>query len=124
MTATPQSGPGATNHGDASWFPVLASVTLYPGIGQWMQKRRFAAVGYFTVFTIMAAIFTWIFYRYLQEVIPLIRAALLGELDDPTGIPSLETILKPFAAVLFIYAGNCVDVMIGRLKLNGTMPKA
>lgn len=102
---------------DASWLPVLMSVAVYPGIGQWMQKRQTAGSIYVAFFTIIAALFAWTLFIYLREVISVIQEALNGTADQGTALPPLGNILKPFAVVLFIYLGNVVDVLRGRFEL-------
>lgn len=114
---------GSQKKPDASWFPVIMSITVYPGIGQWLQKRRTAGSIYLAFFTVIAALFTWTMFVYMRELIPLLREALSGTLIEPATIPPLSNILKPFAVVLFIYLGNVVDVLRGRMQLIREQPE-
>jgi len=102
---------------DASWNPVVMSVFVYPGVGQWMQKRQTAGSLYVTFFTVISALFLLTFYRYMREVIPIIQQAFETNFNDELSLPPLTSILKPFTIVLFIYAGNVVDVLRGRMQL-------
>lgn len=106
-----------TRKPDGSWNPVILSVVVYPGIGQWMQRRYPASLLFGSTFTIMAAVFVFIFLRYLREVIPLFQQALAGELLTPAELPALLTIIKPFGILMFIYLANVVDILRGRLAV-------
>ena len=111
--------------GDASWAPVFCSVAVFPGIGQWMQRRRNAGTFYAGVFLFLAVMFTWVLIVYLKQAIPVIRDALAGVPLEGRELPPLRAILMPFAVVMFIYIANVVDVLRGRLQLKkaGTAPK-
>ncbi len=107
---------------DNTWVPVIWSVVVFPGIGQWLQQRRNAGTFYCAVFSLLALVFTRIMYLYLSEVVPLMRDALMGEpLHDRT-FPPLKNIIMPFGAVLFVYLANVVDVLKGRLQLQKKSP--
>lgn len=104
---------------DATMVPVFYSIVVYPGIGQWMQKRQAFALFYGIVFFLFASIFAWIFYTYLRQVIPIIQDALAGTSPaEERTLPPLSTILKPFAALMIIYFANVMDVIRARMKLK------
>jgi len=100
---------------DSSWSPVVMSVVVYPGIGQFMQKRFGWGTVYAITFTLMGIIFVKIFHTYIMEVIPVFQRALLGELSEPATIPPIKNLIQPLAALLIIYFGNVVDVLRGRI---------
>jgi hypothetical protein len=108
----------ANKSGDASWTPVILSVAIYPGIGQWMQKRRNAGTFYLAAFTLISLLFSWILFLYLREVIPLLRDALQGQPLDGREFPPLRELLHPFGGLLFIYFANVIDVLRGRDHLR------
>lgn len=107
-----------TNSPDGSWFPVIMSAAVYPGVGQWMQKRRNAGTFYCFVFTVICLMFALALYAYLRETIPILLNAIEGIYEEGQEIPPLKQILKPFGAVLFIYTANVVDVLKGRAQLT------
>lgn len=111
---TPKSG---RRDPDGSWNPVIMSVVVYPGIGQWMQKRHVSGSVYAIIFTLMAILFAMVFHAYIKTVIPVIHQALLGEQVDITTLPPLKILIQPFAIVVFIYFANVVDVLRGRLQV-------
>jgi len=104
--------------GDASWLPVIISIAVYPGVGQWMQKRRVSGSVYLVMFTLMAILFTWVLVVYLKQLMPVMIDALQGSTVEGREIPPLKSILQPFAIVLFIYFANVVDVLRGRIQLR------
>lgn len=103
---------------DGSWSPVILSAVVYPGIGQWMQKRYVSASVYGIIFGLMAVLFAVVLYQYLREAVAILHAVLDGRSDGPTSLPPLKIILQPFAIVLFIYLANVVDVLRGRLQVR------
>lgn len=104
--------------GNSSWLPVIMSIVVYPGVGQWMQKRRNIAMLYMVAFTIMALLFTWILVVYLQHVIPIVVDALEGNSVEGQKLPPLKQVLRPFAIVMFIYTANVFDAVRGRMILR------
>lgn len=106
---------------DGSWSPVILSVVVYPGIGQWMQKRYVSASVYGIIFGLMAVLFAIVLYQYLRDAVAILHAALDGRSDGPTALPPLKIILQPFAIVLFIYLANVVDVLRGRLQVRAVL---
>jgi len=104
--------------GNASWLPVIMSVVVYPGVGQWMQKRRVSGSVYLVMFTLMAILFTWVLVVYLKQLMPVLISALEGTTIEGQETPPLKSILHPFAVVMFIYFANVVDVLRGRIQLR------
>jgi len=103
---------------DGSWTPVILSVVVYPGIGQWMQKRYVSGSVYGIIFGLMAVLFAVVFYQYLRDAVAILHAALEGRTEGPTSLPPLKIIIQPFVMVLFIYLANVVDVLRGRLQVR------
>lgn len=118
MTEPTAPQPPSRSGPDGSWVPVFWSIVVYPGIGQWMQRRRNASSFYLGVFTLLAALFAWVLYTYLSQLLPILTDALAGNGVEGREIPPLNVILKPFAAVLFVYAANVVDVLRGRSQVR------
>lgn len=108
----------AKKQGDASWVPVFWSVAVFPGTGQWMQRRRNAGTFYAGVFLFLAVMLAWVLIVYLKQAIPVIRDALAGVPLEGRELPPLRAILMPFFAVMFVYVANAVDVLRGRLQLK------
>lgn len=113
--------PDDASVGDASWLPVIMSIVVYPGIGQWMQKRRVSGSVYLVMFTLVAILFTWVLVVYLKELLPLIQAAFEGNLKEGQTFPPLKSVLQPFAIVLFVYFANAVDVLRGRIQIRNAL---
>jgi hypothetical protein len=94
--------PGSKSKtGDASITPVLLSIAVLPGLGQWMQRRYNAGTFYLAGFSLLS----------MMTVVILIRQFMSGSLPD-------TDFVKPLGAVLFIYVANVIDVLRGRLQLQ------
>ena len=102
---------------DGSWLPVIMSLAVYPGIGQWMQQRRNAGTFYFFVFTVIAVMFCFVLFVYCREVVPILLNAIEGRYEEGQELPSAMRIVKPLGAVLFVYLANAVDVLRGRAQV-------
>jgi hypothetical protein len=110
--------PSTKRAPDASWTPVFYSIVVFPGIGQWLQRRYNAGLFYAAVFALLGFAFAIVLWNYLAVVVPILRDALAGaDLTDRT-IPPLRQILNPFYAVLFVYVANTIDVLRGRQNLR------
>jgi len=102
---------------DVSWNPVILSVVVYPGIGQFMQRRMFPALAYFCAFTLIVLVFSRITHLYMKQVLELFNLALSGETVDAQGLPPIKILLKPFAVLMLIYLANVFDIFRGRCRL-------
>jgi hypothetical protein len=87
--------------GDASMKPVLISIVLLPGLGQWMQRRYNAGTFYMAGFLTLALMFAVIVIDHVRD----------GKAMD-------AGIYKPLGAVLFVYFANVIDILRGRLQLR------
>lgn len=81
--------------------PVLFSIAVLPGLGQWRQRRYNAGTFYMAGFLILALMFAVILVDQLR-----------------TGAEWDNGIFKPLGAVLFVYFANVIDVLRGRLNLR------
>lgn len=109
--------PAAKTTGDASWTPVIWSIAVFPGLGQWMQRRRDTGTFYASVFLILSILFAWVLVVYLKQAVPVLRDTFTGVNTEGQTLPPVSAILKPFGAVLFVYFANVVDVLRGRTNL-------
>lgn len=112
------STPATKRQPDGSWTPVILSVAVYPGIGQWLQKRYASGSVYGIIFGLMAILFAVVFYRYMCDVVPILQAALERRYDGTPPVPPLKILIQPFGIVLLIYLANVVDVLRGRLQVR------
>ena len=88
----------------SSLVPVLLSALVYPGAGQFLQKRFTWGIVYgvaFTVVFIVCCVFT-------VRIVPGYFTAFLrgGELPAPEG---WDPVIKSLVASLVIYAANVYD---------------
>jgi len=90
--------------------PVLVSAFVYPGGGQFLQKRKLAGTLYALVFTLFLVI---LFYEVLRPLVANVNAALdwaaEGKNEEFRQI-SFAGVLLTFLAALITYIMNLVDV--------------
>ena len=101
---------------DTSWNPVIYSVIIYPGIGQWMQKRRATGVFFGAAFTVVILVLTVVITAYVKQIIPLFEQALAGSEVTVQQLPPLKSTLQPFTFMMVVYLANVIDVLWGRRK--------
>ena len=99
-----------------SWVPVIFSSVVYPGIGQFMQRRSTAGFVYAVSFGLVAVLMVLVLVTYFRELIPILQRALEGSPPEADAPPDWKDLLKPLGLVLFIYVANVVDVLRGRQK--------
>ncbi len=78
---------------------LLMSALIYPGVGQFMQKRIFWGMVYSISFTIF----------FVGLCIITVRAVWNGILDPSTLRDSLISLKTPFALVVAIWLANIYD---------------
>lgn len=95
---------------------VFLSVAVCPGLGQCVQRRWLAGLGYGLVF---GAACVWFFAR-AAVVMDAMLAVLLDQLSESAAplpeAPSVGELLLPFALVLVIYVLNVTDVVRARRR--------
>jgi len=93
-----------------SRVPMLVSAFVYPGAGQFVQKRRIAGTAYALLFTICIG---FLFYDVFRPLVVNVIAAL-DWADAGTNRPfeelSVVGVLVPFLAGLLVYVMNLADV--------------
>lgn len=87
--------------GDESFRPVLYSMLVLPGLGQWKQRRYNAGTFYMAGFLILALMLAVILFDQMRA-----------------GAGWDKGLFKPLGAVLFVYVANVIDVLRGRLQLS------
>lgn len=89
--------------------PLLLSSLVYPGSGQLVQRRWWAAAVFIPAFT---AGFVW----FMARVLAVLQAYydLAFNFETATGqAPSVSALMTPFVVTLLIYLGNLVDTALG-----------
>jgi hypothetical protein len=93
---------------------VLASVLGYPGAGQAMQRRWWAAA-------LLFAGFTAAFLVFGREVFHMLSAFYGFAMDFNTApVPdlSIKRLLLTFGAAIVIYIANIVDVVLAQTRMR------
>lgn len=100
-----------------SWpiSPVLVTALVYPGVGQLMQRRWWAAG--ITLVSFTAAAF-WFFFRTAVVLIDYYQMAFDFSGAQPRSSHPRD-ILVPFAVALGAYVGCVLDAALGNRRLRG-----
>ena len=97
-----------------SRFPILLSAFIYPGSGQFAQKRWVAGTFFMVVFSVPMVIF---FVCLVRVVISAYRMAFdFAAYEAPS--PPWARILISLAVSLVFYAANVVDVSMACRRMR------
>lgn len=98
-------------------MPIFYSAAVCPGLGQYLQRRKAAALVYGICFTFFFAIFVTVAVRYLHEVW-IVLAAWWSDsgYDLETHRPSLQPMARPGLVLLAVYLANVFDTTVAYLK--------
>jgi hypothetical protein len=93
--------------------PVIISVLVYPGAGQFVQRRWVSGVFFITAFS---AALAWFVGRTLQVLAAYYDFAF--NFHTASGLaPNAMGIAVPFVISLVVYLANVVDaILAGRVK--------
>lgn len=112
---------GGMREGGPRWQgmgPVFLSAVVFPGVGQWMQRRWVAGSAYAVVFGVA---FGWLIVRCLKVLKAYYDLAF--DFNHATGeAPSLVAIVIPFVLSMAIYLVNLVDTAIAGRRRRDAPP--
>ena len=93
----------------SSRMPLLLSAFVYPGAGQFMQRRWIAAVFYATTFTVFIVM---LLINVLRPMLHNLNVAVSwsgSSSDQALQTISIPSVLFPFLVALFFYIANLLD---------------
>lgn len=93
-----------------SSMPILYSACVFPGTGQFMQKRMVAGLLYSIACGIAVLVFLAVFTRYFHPIAQGWADRLIGDHVSHPDAPPARTLLKPGLYLLAIYFANVYDV--------------
>lgn len=86
----------------------VLSAVIYPGAGQFVQRRIAAGLLYAIPFT---AVFVWFLWRALQILVAYYRLAAHPMQAEAEPV-SAVSLLVPFLACIAIYVVNVIDAIV------------
>lgn len=92
-------------------LPLIVSAFVYPGAGQFMQRRWVPAVFFSASFT---ALLLWLLFGVIVPLFRTLQSVLdwaSTGADEPLAPISMLNVLIPFLAALLIYLANLADVV-------------
>ena len=100
-----------TERGKSGRLPIMLSAFVYPGAGQFMQRRWGAGLAYASIFTVLfltlAVSVLWPLFRNLNAVL---GSDFMRGAEEPLQRISVPAVLVSFTLALMAYILNLVDV--------------
>lgn len=97
--------------------PVMLSAFVYPGAGQFLQKRWIAGALFSILFTIFSLILIFeVFKPMFNNINVALNWAASQQNDQPFEGISLSRVLISFMAMIAIYIANIMDVQRANRK--------
>lgn len=103
------SSPNLGGSSKPSLKPLLYSAAIFPGIGQWMQKRPVAAFVYGGAGTIASLIFIAVLWQSMSDAIRIIHGAWTWGINPEDVRAVFTPLLKSSAFLLVVYLANVYD---------------
>ena len=103
----------------ASKVPVLLSAFVWPGAGQFFQRRWLAGT---LVGSCFAVGFGWFIVIWGQLMVSYYKMGFEFETYEPGEI-SVFSLLRPFLMVLAIYLVNLCDVAVAQYRIRSKAAK-
>ena len=98
-------------------LPVILSALVYPGAGQYYQKRWLAGTLYALLFTLAAGLLVYHVFKPMLHNLQAVMSWSADQLDAPLESIRLGWVLGSFALLLLVYLGNLLDVLHARRGL-------
>ena len=96
---------------------MMLSAFIYPGAGQFLQKRWIAGTVYSVLFTIFSLILIFeVFKPMFHNINAALNWAATQESDQPFEGISLTWVVVSFVAMIVVYIANIVDVQHANRK--------
>ena len=96
--------------------PILCSAFIFPGIGQYLQRRMLHALLYGITGAIATIIFLIVFTRYFYTITQGLADKFLGVYVPDPDAPPLRSLLMPGVYMVAIYLANVYDAWFAWYK--------
>ena len=102
--------PDATPTGKPRKTAILYSAAIFPGLGQFQQKRIVAGTTYFCTGLLASILFIIMLTRHGLDAARIVWDAWIFGIDPEQTRATLVPIMKSAGFLLLIYAANVYDV--------------
>lgn len=99
-------------------MPILLSALVYPGVGQFVQRRWFMALVYMGSFTALAGVVALLAFRYFKIDFKDLTYFQTDWLSHRTANPYREPLNKALIVWGAIFAANVFDTWWGFMRLR------
>jgi len=103
---------GSIQPGKPSRMPILLSAMVFPGIGQFVQKRWVAGLLFFLLFLAAFSVFCTVAFGLIADYY---RMGFEFETCEPEPV-HLERLLASFGIAMLIYVANVIDAAIAHFR--------
>lgn len=108
------------------WRPILYSAAIFPGTGQWMQRRVAAALVYGSAGALATVLFVAMLARHGLEMVRVMRGAWTWGIDPNEVQTVVGPIVKTGGFLIAVYFANLFDTAYAtyrRLRAWDALPK-
>ena len=101
---------------EPSWVPVLFSALVYPGSGQFIQRRRLSGWFFAIAGSVLMALLLNVMFRQAGAIWETYLAYLLGDGTLGELSAAAAPIGRPMLWLAVIHGANIIDVMLARRR--------
>jgi hypothetical protein len=105
-------------------MPILLSALVYPGIGQFVQRRWLWGLAYMGSFTAISGVTALIAFRYFKIEFKDLTYFQTDWVTHRADNPYTHTLLKALALCIAIFVANIFDAWMGYAKWKRSLPPA
>lgn len=91
------------------WRPILYSAAIFPGAGQWVQRRIVAALVYGSAGALATVLFVAMLARHGLEMVRVMRGAWTWGIDPQQVQTVVAPIVKTGGFLIAVYVANLFD---------------
>ncbi len=95
---------------------ILHSAFIFPGAGQYLQKRRGPALLYAVTGGFATALFLFMFARYFHTITQGLVDKIMGTYVPDPNAPPLRSLLMPGVYLLIVYLASLYDTAFAWYK--------
>lgn len=99
--------------------PILYSAAIFPGIGQFQQKRSTVGTIYFVITLFALALLVAMLVKHGPPVLRRVLDVLMQQGDEPSAaLDDLKPMMRSALFLLVVYVANVYDVWYAWYRIN------
>ncbi|MCZ7592802.1 MAG: hypothetical protein M5U15_11945 [Kiritimatiellae bacterium] len=101
-----------------SRYPILYSAVIFPGIGQFQQKRPTVGTIYALITLFAAILFVAMLASHGMTALKDAWNAAVGQTDPGDALAELKPVFQAFAFLIAVYVANVYDAWYAWYRIN------